>query len=380
MTVDFDLVRETARARVEAVADLAGAICSVPSPPFGEQRRAEFIAEQFRARGYDPEIDEVGNVYARRGNQGGPVVMMLAHIDTVFPDGTPINVRRDGDRLYGPGIGDNSAKVAGMIATLDVLDEIGIGTDVDIVAVGDVGEEGLGNLRGAKAAVERFRDQLGAVIVLDARIGTITNAGVGSKRWRVTVTGPGGHSFGAFGLPSAIHGLGRIIAAIADLDVPSEPKTTFNVGMIEGGTSVNTIAPTATALVDMRSVSAEALDNLAAQVKEIIEHAPGEGVDTQIEVVGERPAGSRAPDDPLIQLAARAIRRIDLEPEYQAASTDANIPFSLDIPAVCVGVTTGERGHTVHEFIEVPPLGDGLAALVQLCIDSCAWVAKADQT
>ena len=373
---ELNRMREVAQSRTEEVADLASAICAVPSPPFAEQERAAFIAAQFRARGYAPEIDTVGNVHARRGNRGGPIVLMLAHIDTVFPAGTPITIKRDGDRLYGPGIGDNSAKVAGMIATFDLLDTLKIETDVDLVAVGDVGEEGLGNLRGARAAVERYRHQLGAVIVLDARTGTITNTGVGSKRWRVTVSGPGGHSFGAFGLPSAIHGLGRIIAAIADLEVPTDPKTTFNVGMIDGGTSVNTIAPSATALVDMRSVSAEALDHLAGQVRDIIDTRPDSGLETQVEVVGERPAGGRDISDPLINLAAEATRWIGLEPEYQAASTDANIPFSLNIPTVCVGVTHGDRGHTVHEYIEVPPLGDGLAFLTRLCVDSCSWVAQ----
>ena len=363
-------LRDSARARTERVAELATQISEIPSPTGGEQRRAAFIADQLRARGYEPEIDEVSNVYARRGSAGGPLVMLLAHIDTVFPESTDMTVRREGDRLFGPSIGDNSVNVAAMISVLDVLDELRIKTPVDLVMAADVGEEGLGNLRGAKAAVTRYREQLGAVIVIDGRQGKVINTGVGSKRWRVTVTGPGGHSFGAFGLPSAIHGLGRIIAAIADLDVPSEPKTTFNVGMIEGGTSVNTIAPTATALVDMRSVSAEALDNLAAQVKEIIEHAPGEGVDTQIEVVGERPAGSRAPDDPLIQLAAQAIRWIDYEPEFHAASTDANVPFSLDIPAVCIGVADGDRAHSVNEYIDVPPIGDGLAQLARLSIDA----------
>ena len=369
-------LRRAAQAQTESVAELATKISEIPSPTGGEQQRSAFIADQLRARGYAPEIDEVSNVYARRGNRGGPVVMMLAHIDTVFPASTDMSVRRDGDRLYGPSIGDNSVNVAAMISALDLLDELKIETPLDIVAVADVGEEGLGNLRGARAAVDRYRADLGAVIVIDGRQGNVTNAGVGSKRWRVTVSGPGGHSFGAFGLPSAIHGLGRIIAAIADLEVPTDPKTTFNVGMIDGGTSVNTIAPSATALVDMRSVNAEALDHLAGQVRDIIDTRPDSGLETQVEVVGERPAGGRDISDPLINLAAEATRWIGLEPEYQAASTDANIPFSLNIPTVCVGVTHGDRGHTVHEYIEVPPLGDGLAFLTRLCVDSCSWVAQ----
>jgi acetylornithine deacetylase/succinyl-diaminopimelate desuccinylase-like protein len=371
-------LREIARARTEAVADLIGRICAVPSPTGAEGERARFVAEQFRQRGYEPEIDDVNNVYTRRGNRGGPVLMILAHIDTVFPAGTPIEIRREGDFLYGPGIGDNSSKVGGMIHAFDVLDELAIETPVDIVAVGNVGEEGLGNLRGARQAVERFRDQLGAVIVLDARHGTIINTAVGSNRWKVTVTGPGGHSFGAFGLPSAIHGLGRIIAQLAAISVPAEPKTTYNVGIIEGGTSVNTIAPQASALVDMRSVSVEELDKLSQRVREIIETAPGDGLESQIEVVGERPAGSRPTDDPLVMKAAEVIRWMGLEPTYEAASTDANIPISLGIPTVCVGLTRGERGHTVYEYIEVPPIGEGLAGIVRLCVEACDMIANGE--
>jgi acetylornithine deacetylase/succinyl-diaminopimelate desuccinylase-like protein len=379
MTPDeLERLREAAMSKTEAAAELATRICEVPSPTGAERQRAEFVASLLRERGYEPEIDEVSNVYARRGNRGGPVVMLLAHIDTVFPAGTPIEVRREGDRLYGPGIGDNSTNVAAMITTLDLLDELGIETAADIIAVGDVGEEGLGNLRGARQAVERFRDQLGAVLVIDGRQGHVTNAGVGSNRWKVTVTGPGGHSFGAFGLPSAIHGLGRIIAQIAAITVPSEPKTTYNVGIIEGGTSVNTIAPRASALVDMRSVSVEELDKLSQRVREIIATAPGEGLESQIEVVGERPADSRPTDDPLVQRAGEILAWIGYEPAFQASSTDANIPISLGIPAVCVGVAEGERGHSVHEYIEVPPIGQGLAQVLRLCIETCEMVARGE--
>jgi len=373
---DLERLRAAARARTESTAALGARICAVPSPGGMERERAEFVAGLLREQGYEPEIDAIGNVYTRRGSRGGPVVMVLAHIDTVFPIGTPIAVRREGDLLYGPGIGDNSIRVAAMIEALEILDELGIETPADIVAVADVGEEGLGNLRGARAAVERYRDRLGAVVVLDAALGAITHAAVGSKRWRVTVTGPGGHSYGAFGTPSAIHGLGRIIAAIADVVVPQDPKTTYNVGVIEGGTSVNTIAPRASALVDMRSTDAAALDRLAARVRELVELRAGPGLETTIEVVGERPAGARDRSDPLVQLADRAIRWIGLEPSYGASSTDANIPISLGIPAVVVGITRSERTHTVDEFLEIPPIGDGLAQATRLIIEATELVAS----
>jgi acetylornithine deacetylase/succinyl-diaminopimelate desuccinylase-like protein len=301
--------------------------------------------------------------------------MLLAHLDTVFPAGTEIVTRRDDQFLYGPGIGDNASNVAGMITALQILDELGIETEADLVAVGTVGEEGLGNLRGARAAVERYRDQLGAVLVLDGRVGRVTNTAVGSMRWHLTVNGPGGHSFGAFRTPSAIHGLGRIIAGIADIQVPDEPQTTFNVGVIAGGTSVNTIAPTATALVDMRSVDPIELARLSAQVREIIEQRPGAGLTTEIEVIGERPAGSRPETDPLIVLAVEANRWLGHEPSFHAASTDMNIPISLGIPSVCIGTSRGERGHTVHEHVHIAPFTDGLALVARLCVDAAAWVA-----
>ena len=372
---ELEQIRANATRRIETVAGLAQRICEVPAPTGNEKERAQLVAALWQERGYTPEIDDVGNVYVRRGKRGqGPLVMLLAHTDTVFPQNTPIAVKREGNILRGPSIGDNSVHVAAMLSVVDMLDELKIETPADIIAVANVGEEGLGNLLGARTAVERYREQLGAVIALDGDFGKITHAAVGSKRWRITVRGPGGHSYGAFGTPSAIHGLGRIIAAIADLEVPQQPKTTFNVGIIEGGTSVNTIAAHASALLDMRSTDVTALEHVANEVKAIVEQRAGSGLQTEIEVLGERPAGERSQSDPLVQLAARVITWLGREPEYRASSTDANIPISLNIPAVCVGVTQIERTHTLEEFLYVPPIGDGLAQLVRLSIEACELV------
>jgi acetylornithine deacetylase/succinyl-diaminopimelate desuccinylase-like protein len=238
-----------------------------------------------------------------------------------------------------------------------------------------VGEEGLGNLLGARVAVERYREQLGAVIAVDGSLGKLVHIAVGSKRWRITVRGPGGHSYGDFGTPSAIHGLGRIIAAIAQLEVAQQPKTTFNVGLIEGGTSINTIAAQASALLDLRSMDAATLDQVADRARRMIEQSAGPGLQTEIEILGERPAGMRSQADPLVQLAAEAITWLGLEPKYEASSTDANIPISLNIPAVCIGITRVERAHTPEEFLYVPPIGDGLAELTRLCIEASTLIA-----
>lgn len=373
-SVTLEQLRAAADAHVEAIASLASRICEVAAPTGQEHERARLVAELWRERGYTPEIDAVSNVYVtRKGSAaGGPYLMLLAHTDTVFPASTPIKVRREGNTLHAPGISDNSVSVATMLHTFDVLDELKIETATDIIAVANVGEEGLGNLLGARTAVERYREKLGAVLVVDGGLGYITHGAVGSKRWRVIVRGPGGHSYGAFGTPSAIHGLGRIIAALADLQVPSTPKTTFNVGVIEGGTSVNTIAAEASALLDMRSTDVESLNRLAEQARALIEQRAGEGLRVEIEVLGERPAGQRSLSDPLVQLAGETLRWLGIEPRYGTSSTDANIPISLNIPSVCVGVTRGENAHTLQEFLLIQPLGQGLAQIARLCIEAGA--------
>lgn len=374
----LEAIRRQSAERLDEVCDLAVRICNVPAPTGQEQERARFVAELLRERGYEPEIDEVSNVYARRGNRGGPVMLVDAHLDTVFPAGTEIDARREGDWLYGPGVGDNSLSIAAMLVMLDILDDLGIETAIDLVATATVGEEGLGNLKGARAAVDRYQERgaLAGHLVIDGHLGRVVHVAVGSNRWNVTVTGPGGHSFGAFGTPSAIHGLGRIIAAIADLEVPSDPKTTFNVGTISGGTSVNTIAASATALIDMRSVDAGELEKLSNAVREIIETAPGPGLETEIEVVGERPAGSMPKDAPFAQLAAEAIRWVGLTPEFQASSTNMNIPVSRGIPTICVGISHGERTHTIHEQVPVAPIPAGLAQLTRLAVEAAEMLSR----
>jgi tripeptide aminopeptidase len=358
-------------ARIEQIAALGQRICAVPAPTGQERERAEFVASLLQERGYAPEIDAIGNVYTRRGQiRELPTLLVLTHIDTVFPKETPLLIERDGDILRGPGIGDNSMSVAAAISAFEILDELGWESEKNLLAVANVGEEGLGNLRGTRTAVERYRTELGAVIALDGHLGSIVNEGVGSKRWRITVTGPGGHSYAAFGLPSAIHGLARIISAIAEIKVPSQPRTTYNIGLIEGGTSINTIAPTASALLDMRSTEPQALDKLAEQVRNLIVERVGPGLQTEIEVLGERPAGKIERSAPLIQLASKTLRWLNIEPHYHSASTDINIPLSLNIPAVCVGLTSGAHEHTNQEYLRVSPIGDGIAQLVRLCLEA----------
>jgi len=271
--LELSQIHAAAVRRTEAVAELARRICEVPAPTGHEWERAQLVALLCQDHGYAPEIDAVGNVYISRGKrEHGPVLMLLAHTDTVFPPTTPIRVERQEDILRGPGIGDNSVHVAAMISVLGILDELERELEAEIVAVANVGEEGLGSLLGARVAVERYRQRLGAVIAIDGDLGNLVHVAVGYKRWRIRVSGPGGHSYSDFGTPSAIHGLGRNIAAIAQLEVPQQPKTTFNVGLIEGGTSINTIAAQANALLDVRSTDMATLDQVAEQVRRLIEN------------------------------------------------------------------------------------------------------------
>lgn len=375
----LEQLRSTANTHIEAVATLTQRICEVPAPTGQEHERARMVAGIWQELGYTPEIDAVANVYVHRPgkNTGRQVLMLLAHTDTVFPASTPLATRREGDKLFGPGISDNCVNVATMVHLFTLLDELQIQTDTDLVAVANVGEEGLGNLLGARTAVERYRSKLGGVIVMDGGLGHITYGAVGSLRWRITVRGPGGHSYGSFGAPSAIHGLGRIITALADLQVPSQPKTTFNVGMIEGGTSINTIAAEASALLDLRSTDIKELQNLSFRAMGIIQRGAGAGLRSEITILGERPAGQRSLTDPLVQLAGEALRWVGIEPHYGSSSTDANIPISLNIPAVCIGVTYGEHAHTLQESLTVSPLGKGLAQVARLCIEASTQIETA---
>ncbi len=366
---------DAAASHVETVVDRNMRIAAVPSPTGFEAERAAFVAGMWKELGYEPEIDDIQNVYIRRGNKGGKAIMLLAHTDTVFPASTELNIRREGDWLYGPGIGDNASNVAGMLTLIQIYDELGIETPVDIIAVANVGEEGLGNLRGARQAVERYKDELAGVVVLDGGLGRVTMSGVGSVRWKVTVSGPGGHSYGAFGAPSAIHGLCRIGAAIADLKVPSDPKTTFNVGVVEGGTTVNSIAERAAAIIDMRSESAEELDKLVETVKQIVETRAGEGLTTETELLGFRPAGQQTEDAPLVAMAGDILRSLGFDPTFETSSTDMNIPIYFGIPAVCVGISEGEGAHSVKEQIKISPISKGLAMTTQLVLGATKWAA-----
>jgi tripeptide aminopeptidase len=365
--------------------ETALAIQQVPAPTFEEAARSAFVLERLRRIGLsDVTSDELGNVYGCRPGRAGsqdeaqpqrPALLIAAHLDTVFPRGTDLQVRYEGDRIYGPGLGDNSTGAAAMLRIAEVMERHDLPNEGDVWFVGNVGEEGLGDLRGIRAAVERLRDKLGAVIILEGcDFGTLHHQAIGVRRYRIEVTGPGGHSWGNYGTPSAIHVLARLAARITELHLGRTPRTTFNIGMIEGGTSVNTIAERASLLLDMRSVSAPALRDLVAQVDRLVAAAAAGHPDVQVRVVtvGDRPSGSIPREHPLVQAAVSAYQSVGATVSYQQSSTDANIPLSMGIPAVCVGLTDGGNAHRQDEYIQPANLGRGLQALLLLALAASA--------
>ncbi len=355
--------------RVGEATERAIMFCEIPSPTHSEQARASAVAEALSARGYAVTRDETGNVYVRRTGTSGKAVLVNAHMDTVFPAGTDVRVRREASILRAPGIGDNCLNLSAMISILDILDELKIETQNDIVFCGNVCEEGLGNLKGAWAAVRRYQHELVANVVVDGHAGHLITAAVGSRRFEVIVNGPGGHSYGAFGAPSAIHGLARGIAAVANLAVPVTPKTTYNVGLLSGGTSINTIAAEARAVVDVRSEEAGTLAAFGDEIQRRFMAEAGHGLVVKINIVGERPAGRGAEDHPLVHAALQALRDQGfLEVSPSASSTDANVPISLGIPSVCVGTYTGDRAHSLDEWADVSGLGGGMATVARIIL------------
>ncbi|MQA29403.1 MAG: M20/M25/M40 family metallo-hydrolase [Luteitalea sp.] len=336
--------------------------CEVPAPPFKEAARGEVLRREFAGLGLqNVRVDRVGNVLGDRpGGAARPRVVIAAHLDTVFPEETNVKVSREGSTLRGPGIGDDCRGLAVMTAIIRSMREANVQTAGTVTFVANVGEEGLGDLRGMKALFgETMKGQIDRFVSIDGTGLHVTTVAVGSHRYRVTFKGPGGHSYGAFGLASPIHALGRAVAKIAEFQVPQHPRTTFTVGRIGGGTSVNSIAFDAWMEVDMRSPSPSALANLDARFQDAVDAAAREensrwgkpGVITVVkELVGDRPAGEAPEGSPIVQTALAVGRTLGLPVGLGEGSTDANIPISLNIPAITIG--GGGRGADAHALTE----------------------------
>lgn len=364
-----DRVHAVANALVEECATLAARIAAVPAPSNDEAERAALVRHLLVKYGYDDVREDVlHNVVGRIPGQHSdrPPLLLAGHIDTVFPRSTPLKIWRERNRIHGPGIGDNSLSVASILLLRAALQRLGVTPDVDVIVTGNVGEEGLGDLRGMRAIMDAHPDVGAAIAVEGQTLGRLTYQAVGSKRYEIVVTGPGGHSWGDAGRPSAIHAMASLISRLDRLPLNHDPKTTLNVGMVSGGISVNTIAPTATAIIDLRSVDVASLDFLAAQVEAEARLTASRDIAVEVHKVGDRPAGSVPLDSGIVPIGIAVLRALGLDATCDASSTDANIPISRGIPAMCIGLATGGNVHRPDEYIDLDRLGTGLAQLILL--------------
>jgi tripeptide aminopeptidase len=355
-------------------------ICEVEAPPFEEAKRAELYAGLLRDAGLKSvRIDAEGNVIAERpGANPRPNVVVSAHLDTVFPRGTNVKVRRDGYVLRGPGIGDDCRGLADLLAVARALNKAGVSTPGTITFVATVGEEGLGDLRGVKHLFnETLKGRIDRFVSIDGDGLGVTHIAIGSARFRVTFKGPGGHSFGSFGTVNPIHAVGRAMARIADFQVPGSPRTTFNVGRIGGGTSINAIASEAWMEVDLRSGDTASLRSLEKQFRQAVNDAVAQenarwnstALTVSIETVGTRPAGRLSSSAPIVQAAISVSKALNLPLSFAEGSTDANLPLSLGIPAVTIDAGgRGSGAHTENETYDATDAWKGTQRAILLTV------------
>lgn len=346
-------------------------LTEIPAPPFGEKARGEAFAKLLKDAGLENvETDAEGNVIGlRRGRGKGPLLAVAAHLDTVFPEGTDVKVKRSGTRLIAPGIGDDTRGLAFVLAFARALRDAKVETESDMLLIGNVGEEGPGDLRGMRYLFTKgpWKDKIGRFITVDGgNLDLVTNGGLGSLRYRVTFKGPGGHSWGAFGQVSPAFAMGNAIAKLGQVVVPKQPKVSYNVGVVAGGTSVNSIPFEVAMEVDMRSVSPVELRKIDTEFKRIVAAAVDEENATrattfgrityEMKLIGERPSGITSPDSPIARQIAATMKVFDKVPVWDTNSTDANIPISLGIPAVAISrnsASKGGRAHSLDEWTDV---------------------------
>jgi tripeptide aminopeptidase len=369
------------------VADIV-TLTEIPAPPFKEAAKGKAFMAMLKAEGLsDVEMDAEGNVMGLRrgtGPAGGPLVVLAAHQDTVFPEGTPVKVRREGTKLYAPGVGDDTRSLAVILAYIRALDAAKIKTKSDILFVGNVGEEGPGDLRGMRYLFGKgkYKDRIKTFFSMDGNDAAgVTYGAVGSRRYRVAFHGPGGHSYGAFGIVNPMAAMGHAVDQLYEVKVPTKPKVTYSASVVSGGVSVNSIPADVTLEVDMRSESKEELAKLDARFLQILQEAAEHEnaarntrfgkITVTPKLIGERPTGSTSPDSPIVKTVAAAARAMGYTPQLGASSTDSNIPISLGIPAVTIGSGgVGGRAHSLDEWIDVAKpesvrgMSVGLAALL----------------
>jgi tripeptide aminopeptidase len=358
-------------------------VTAVAAPPWGESARSQWLAARFEELALvDVHRDELGNVFGIRPGTDptAPYIALSAHIDTVFPAGTPIEVRRDAGKLYGPGVSDNSSGVVALLAIAGALRSAELMNTAPILFIGDVGEEGEGDLRGMRHIYQqpRWSATIASLIVLDgAGTDTIIAEGLGSRRYEVTVRGAGGHSWSDFGAANPIVALARMIDRFTRTPVPTSPKTTYNVGIIRGGTSVNSIPEAATMRVDTRSASVEELDRLERALHEAIDHVipeitsrkKQELLTAEVRVIGNRPAADLPVESQLLKTVRAVDAQLNNTARIQRASTDANIPLSLGREAIAIGAGgSGGGAHTIHEWYDPAGRDLGLKRVLLLTL------------
>jgi acetylornithine deacetylase/succinyl-diaminopimelate desuccinylase-like protein len=346
-------------------------VSRVPAPPFGETQRGAWLADRFNELGLaNVQIDEAGNVFGEHPGYGRRFISVSAHIDTVFPATTPLNIRQQGTRLFGPGVSDNGAGIAAMLALASVLNSSQIAHTMPIVFIGNVGEEGEGDLRGMRHVFQtpQWADSIAYSVIVDgAGSDTVVAEALGSRRFEVIARGPGGHSWSDFGTPNPIIALARAIQSLTETPVPASPKTTFNVGVIRGGTSVNSIPESASMRVDLRSTSMAEIDRLERALRVALDHAldaenhpaltrlsrRAQTVQCEVIEIGNRPAGELAPDARLLKVIRAVDAQLGNTAQVQRASTDANIPLSLGREAIALGGGgSGGGAHTLQEWFD----------------------------
>lgn len=367
------------------VADIV-TLTEIPAPPFKEAERGKAYKAMLEAHGLtDIEVDPEGNVMGlRKGTKGGPVVVVSAHLDTVFPEGTNVKVRREGTKLHAPGVADDTHNLAVLLAWIRAMDAAKIRTHSDILFVGTVGEEGAGDLRGVRYffGKGKYKDRTKAFFSVDGLDpGGITHIGVGSKRYRVTFSGPGGHSYGAFGIVNPMAAMAKAVTDLYAIQPPTDPKVTYSASVTGGGTSVNAIPDKVFTEFDMRSADPAELAKLDARFKAIMHEAVEHEnkvrstrvgqVSVELKPIGDRPAGQTPKTSPIVAYTAAAIQALGYTPEYDASSTDANAPMAVGVPAITIGGGgKGGRAHSLDEWIDVEKSGGvkgmsvGLAAVL----------------
>jgi len=354
---------------ISRVLEMAIDIQQIPAPTFHEMERARFVQARFAEEDLtDIKVDGIGNVYARlAGSETGKALVVCAHLDTVFPVSIDLHCEREPECILAPGIGDNSLGVAGLFGLVWAQGERQLSLPGDLWLVANVCEEGLGDLRGIRAVVDRFgNNPLAYIIIEGMALGQIYHRGLGVRRYRISTHTSGGHSWIDYGQPSAVHELTSLSTRITALELPRSPRSSLNIGIISGGSSVNTIAAEGMIELDLRSESAKTLEVLAMQVAQIVHATEKPGVSVNMEIIGERPSGQISPEHSLVKLAQDCLRKVGLEPHLNIGSTDANLPLSRNLPAVTIGLTTGGGAHTIHEYINLAPLEKGMEQIIEL--------------